>query len=84
MVLPQRFRLMLLGAASGLAMSAAHANDTIVSSSGINTTIATPTTTSRTITQTGQPGARARLRSRQAKATKTPTRDSARPYQVMA
>ncbi|OYZ16376.1 MAG: hypothetical protein B7Y35_00010 [Sphingomonadales bacterium 28-64-96] len=51
MVLPQRFRLMLLGAASGLAMSAAHAND-IVSSSGINTTIAT-TATSRTITQTG-------------------------------
>ncbi|MCM0032143.1 two-partner secretion domain-containing protein, partial [Sandarakinorhabdus limnophila] len=41
---------MLLGAASGLAMSTAHAND-IVSSSGINTTIAT-TATSRTITQT--------------------------------
>ncbi|WP_303795107.1 autotransporter-associated beta strand repeat-containing protein, partial [Sandarakinorhabdus limnophila] len=42
---------MLLGAASGLAMSAAHAND-ILSSSGINTTIAT-TANSRTITQTG-------------------------------
>ncbi|WP_341908041.1 autotransporter-associated beta strand repeat-containing protein, partial [Sandarakinorhabdus limnophila] len=39
-------------------MSAAHANDTIVNSSGTNITIATPTTTSRTITQTGQPGAR--------------------------
>ena len=56
MILPQRLRLSLLGAASALAISAAHAND-IVSSSGINTTIATTVTggtvTGRTITQTG-------------------------------
>jgi filamentous hemagglutinin family protein len=55
MILPQRLRLSLLGAASALAISAAHAND-IVSSSGINATIATTgtgtTVTGRTITQT--------------------------------